>query len=295
VELLVVIAIIGILVALLLPAVQAAREAARRTQCQNHLKQIGIGVHNFHDTNRQLPPSRIEYNFLGWTTLILPFMEQENLYQQFDYTKTIAAQSAVAMAVTVPTYQCPSRHQPGQQSTQFDASTAKNGAVGDYAAVDGNDGSDPPYRRATAAGMLVIGKATPGITLPLGWKSHTGLASVTDGTSNTIMIGEKHVKLPGIGRDDYGDGPTLGSFAYSIIRVAGGQNMGATPTWPLAKSMNDDVGGQRHMVFGSWHSGGVVHFVWGDGSIRPLSNTVNCVTLSQLACRNDGQTPSGYE
>jgi hypothetical protein len=80
VELLVVIAIISVLIALLLPAVQAAREAARRTQCANHLKQIGIGVHNFHDNKNGLPPCGVEMDYAGFWMLIYPYIEQQSLY-----------------------------------------------------------------------------------------------------------------------------------------------------------------------------------------------------------------------
>src|SRR5919106_972509 len=86
VELLVVIAIIGVLVALLLPAVQAARESARRMQCQNHLKQIGLGIHNFEDTNKTLPHSRYD-NRYTWAVEILPFIEQKALFEQWNLTK----------------------------------------------------------------------------------------------------------------------------------------------------------------------------------------------------------------
>src|SRR4051812_40020748 len=93
VELLVVIAIIGVLVALLLPAVQMARESARRTQCANHLKQLGLAAHNFNDTRGWLPPSRVSndgtdanQNWLTWAVLLLPFVEQQNYYSQWDLT-----------------------------------------------------------------------------------------------------------------------------------------------------------------------------------------------------------------
>src|SRR5499427_6896199 len=86
VELLVVIAIIGVLVALLLPAVQAAREAARRMRCQNNLKQIGIAAHNFHDVNGELPRAFSPITGLSWQVNILPFIEQQSLYNQFDTT-----------------------------------------------------------------------------------------------------------------------------------------------------------------------------------------------------------------
>src|ERR1700704_1333018 len=86
VELLVVIAIIGVLVALLLPAVQAAREAARRIKCQNNLKQIGIGLHNYHDTIGCFPPGATKSNTTSWHVHVLPFMEQKNLYDQFDFS-----------------------------------------------------------------------------------------------------------------------------------------------------------------------------------------------------------------
>ena len=108
VELLVVIAIIGVLVALLLPAVQAAREAARRSQCQNHLKQIGLAVHNFEDIYKTLPHSRYDDRYT-WAVEILPFVEQKSLYDQWDLTKNYYKQNAVARMTTVPVYFCPSR------------------------------------------------------------------------------------------------------------------------------------------------------------------------------------------
>src|ERR1043165_8858159 len=96
VELLVVIALIGVLVALLLPAVQMAREAARRTQCANHLKQIGLGAQNFHDGKKLLPPSRLSnyptgtpayVRFVTWAVLLLPYIEQKPYYDQWDITQ----------------------------------------------------------------------------------------------------------------------------------------------------------------------------------------------------------------
>src|SRR5689334_15791940 len=87
VELLVVIAIIGVLVALLLPAVQAAREAARRAQCSNNLKQLSLALHNYENTHNTLPPAGIDSNQMSWVVLLLPYFEQQNLYSQFNFNK----------------------------------------------------------------------------------------------------------------------------------------------------------------------------------------------------------------
>lgn len=290
VELLVVIAIIGVLVALLLPAVQAAREASRRAKCQNHLKQIALGVHNFSDTHGYLIPARIDYQYLGWTVMLLPYIEQTNLHAQFDMRRMVSQQSATAMQTTVNVYQCPSRHHPGQQSKQNNtAGTGMNGSLGDYATVDGTNANDPPYRRESATGMLI--NAAGSVTA---WKSNTRFSTVTDGLSMTLMFGEKHVLHSKLATEDPGgDGPILGSYAYSCMRVAGGPNFGATPTWPIAKGIHDTVGGQHQVVFGSAHAGGTVNFAWGDGSVRPLTPSVDCVTLCHLVTRDDGGVPKG--
>ena len=113
VELLVCIAVIGILVGLLLPAVQHVREAANRTSCFNNLKQIGLAMHNYHDVNFHLPAfTRDDYTAATWAVVILPYMEQDNLYQQWDLSRSYYQQSDMARLTPVPNYYCPTRRTP---------------------------------------------------------------------------------------------------------------------------------------------------------------------------------------
>src|SRR5687768_9569753 len=111
VELLVVIAIIGVLVALLLPAVQAAREAARRMQCGNNLKQLGLACHNFHDTFKALPPSRSD-DGLTWCGYLLPYIEQRAYYEAFDFTLPWPKQTVPALKTPLKPFICPTRRSP---------------------------------------------------------------------------------------------------------------------------------------------------------------------------------------
>ncbi len=278
VELLVVIAIIGVLIALLLPAVQQARESARRTQCVNNLKQVGLAVHNFHDTFGELPPSRIQYEYLGWSALLLPFMEQSNLYDQIDLKKKYNAQTTAVQQTGIAGYVCPSRHKVGDQTTAVQAINADNGAVWDYATVCGPSGDNSIIRQfGKEKGMLVVAQGNKD-----SYSSQTNFASVTDGLTNTIMIGERHVHIEKLKNENTGhDGPILSGWAYTTMRAAG-------PDYPLAQNMRDDVDGVEHLVFGSFHPG-IVNFVMGDGSVRPIQVNIDEDNLGRLASREDGQ------
>jgi prepilin-type N-terminal cleavage/methylation domain-containing protein/prepilin-type processing-associated H-X9-DG protein len=289
IELLVVIAIIAVLVGLLLPAIQKVREAAARTGCRNNLKQIGLAMHNFHDSYNRLPyadtRNGTSYGQASWAVQLLPYLEQGNLYQAFvapiagvrQYAgfNPLAQMGPGALATPVPVYFCPSRRSPGANllGDAVTASSIPAGAVGDYAVCVGDDS----YQ--TGAFEL-----SGGVSRKFG--------DITDGLSNTLLAGEKHVPAPA---SNFGTAAVGDLCIYSSDHATVGRQAGAR--WPLATSPTDlshppsstGVG-----VFGSWHSG-TVQFVFCDGSVHGLSPTLSGTTLGYLANRSDGHVIPNYE
>ncbi len=304
VELLVVIAIIGVLVGLLLPAVQAAREAARRLQCSNNLKQIGLAMHNFESTYRELPPAGYRGSGEGtWAVRLLPFLEQTNAYNLWDHTKIgayfrLGATPAEISArqLQVPAYFCPSRRGPiqlsknGDSRNNFTGVTAYNipGGCGDYAHVGGGD--DGTFTdQGTLRGLDRVGTWQ----LAPAWKvvrakSITSFRTVTDGTSNTAVFGEKHVApIADFGLVAAGDSSIFNDNAPQFsARLMGRQVTNGTIARTLAAGPTDLL--RRNERFGSYHPG-ICQFAMVDGSVHALSITTDIDVLTALALPSDGK------
>ncbi len=295
VELLVVIAIIGVLVALLLPAVQAAREAARRTQCANHLKQMGIGVHNYHDTYEAFPPGNINFgsccmseNYVTWTISLLPYIEQQALAERYNHNKTGEnVTNKFVREQMVKTYLCPSDIEP----RKLDRPESGPGASFEYhpgsyrgcsGRSDGTSGWWDNYPQYTS--------------LPRHWKGvfHTvdgreldceRFSSVTDGSSNTWLIGEYATKSHLRRR-------TFWAYAYNQYNKSD-----ATPySFTLLNDYDRCIAvGGSGMInackrgWGSFHPGGS-QFVLVDGSVRMVPRTIDMNLFCELATIAGGET-----
>jgi prepilin-type N-terminal cleavage/methylation domain-containing protein len=295
IELLVVIAIITVLIAILLPAVQQSREAARRGQCANHLKQIGLAIMNFEQVQQTLPSSRMGPQNATWFIEVLPFMEQATLYNAWNLTNTYYVQQPIARTTAVEAYYCPTRRTP-MLSTQYEISSTGipdtqqyPGVVGDYA---GNGGQ--------FAGSIVDNPLCNGVMCQAQWQVNnsdqvlqtqpqTRLRDVTDGTSHTFLVGEKHVPLSKFGQSgpSWGDGAIYnGDFPRNFSRIAG------LPVFNLGQGPFD-LSGPWHCKFGSYHPG-ICQFVFTDGHATAISNSTDLATLNKLAVRNDGQIIDGF-
>ncbi|MEM9659738.1 MAG: DUF1559 domain-containing protein, partial [Planctomycetota bacterium] len=272
VELLVVIAIIGVLVALLLPAVQAAREAARRTSCNNNLKQLGLAIISYEDSHDTFPQVRTHNANTGitWAVEILPYLEQREAFSRWQQEADLNFNRAspTLREMHVEGYSCPSRREPMLAT----AAGSPTGACGDYAI---NGGSNLPKGESDFRGNN-NGPFVPrqNIKDP---RTEKSFRVITDGTTNTLFAGEKHVPEDKLG-DDFFDRSIYDSKdADTGTRVA-------NPTSLLAKSLFEPY----RFQFGSAHPG-VVQFVFADGHVEAIIVDTDGTTLRWLCEIDDGE------
>lgn len=291
IELLVVIAIIGILVSILLPAVQQAREAGRRSGCNNNLHQIGLALHNFHDVNGAFPPGSKRQSWSGWGfgMQILPFMEQSAAIQEVQYvgaTCCIEIKNLQAAGKIDPSslpfkmYICPSdplgleifRSGPWQPYPSTD--DCGRLYVGSYMGVAGDQTGIPAGGVCNASSSITKGN---GVFYD---DVKTRIADILDGTSNTIAVGERGIHKS----HEWGWMICGGTECEQYLSSE--QN--------LIQFKNSLSGDTPYRHFSSWHPNGVL-FLFADGSSRLLKIGMDLTTLRYLSTRNGGEPIGGNE
>jgi prepilin-type N-terminal cleavage/methylation domain-containing protein len=284
VELLVVIAIIGLLIGLLLPAIQAARESARRMSCTNHLKQIGLALHNYHSQHKHFPPSAPFYFKAGdpsisWRVMILPFLEETNIYQEISPTKDGGAKSWNAQTRVLDVYHCPSAERPPSNSGILVQSN--------YAAVSGAyRGNELIELEKSVCGDIY----TNGIFYP---ESPTKIAKITDGASHTLAVGERmYFFLNWMDGATYaGKLPTptrICTEAAMNVRFPLNSNHQTVGYW--VGDFNAPSGASKNLLqndlfFASKHPGGV-NFCVADGSVQFLTDSIDFIVFQDLATKS---------
>ncbi len=324
IELLVVIAIIGVLIGLLIPAVQKVRDAAARMSCTNNLKQIGLALHGYHDANNYFPPGYIDGNPAGpntpdmdvgpgwgWAALILPYLEQNNVYNQINFNQGVGVGSNIAISQqSLPIFQCPS--DPFQQAFPvYDSSFTNPIATVAHGNYVGCNGWEECYNNAGGGAQ---GQGSDGLSGGLGQtgnglfyrNSHNNMLNITDGTSNTIIVGERssnHSPSTWTGAVTGGRCPAWMAtqpFTTPYTPPASaptGANGSAYDNADYDEALVLAHGNATHIpnadfpvwdpdVFYSMHSGGA-NFLFGDGSVHFLSSNINPLTYQWL-CTIDG-------
>jgi len=318
VELLVVIAIIGILVALLLPAIQAAREAARRAECSNNLKQIGIALHNYHDTYRTLPLGSFNLreawpsSGTNWRALILPFMELGSVHEQLRFESNpavhfMAGGAAGANALdgndilknlAIDGYTCPSSviKPIGGLNNTLAMNIHYVGLQGAASPVPGSDpnrgSKDCSYGLTSNNGMLAKNECF-------------AFNAATDGTSNTLLVVEQSglVDNRNITANYYGGWygtrhpRTMDNSACTDLWGAGTTAVRFAVNWDVIPGTSIPYGAQQmyhnNTILNSEHPGGI-QVLLTDGSGTFISNDIPLETLKRLACRYDGEPIGEY-
>lgn len=330
IELLVVIAIIAILIALLLPAVQQAREAARRTECKNKLKQLGLALHNYHDTVSTFPAALYSSgrynnaayfvnngikNITGWQ-MILPYMDQAPLYSQFDFNYSMVASNAYSLnlapanatnfdltASPVTLLECPSHPDTGPSGSAYSHAFYERSAETRRTSYLMNSGVFTDYN---AAWTTTRGDYRQG---PFGNDGGAKMRDFTDGTSNTVLVGEGWGGAKYKTSSSYGPWGLTGlhTSVHGRVVSAGVSSTTActdpskidcyTPyaaQWAINADYNGDGTGRTYAwAWGSGHTGGA-QFLLGDGTVRFFSENMDFKTFCNLCYLHDGQTLSEF-
>jgi prepilin-type N-terminal cleavage/methylation domain-containing protein/prepilin-type processing-associated H-X9-DG protein len=298
IELLVVIAIIAVLIALLLPAVQQAREAARRTQSRNQLKQLGLALHNYHDSHNTLPPGLFnQINLwgmagaserIGWFSMILPYVDQANLYNQWqkEYATGVNGLGFSGKTIPVPMFLCP--------SDPAGAKASNDGISVNYVLNGG------AYAWGAQNGATDSNNTTPtGLFFP---NSNIRLRDVTDGTSNTLMAGEIALVSdgPAVVSGCSGGNRDMRGLAWNNVHMGSlfvtlrppNSPLGDVVGWscintaiaPCAScNYSNGIVGVR-----SYHTGGA-HVTMADGAVRFVSSNVDTATFQRVGTRAGGE------
>jgi prepilin-type N-terminal cleavage/methylation domain-containing protein/prepilin-type processing-associated H-X9-DG protein len=298
IELLVVIAIIGILISLLLPAVQKVREASNRTKCANNMKQLALAALSYHDAAGRFPVNSgtsLNLNNTNWSWLsrILPYLEQDNLYRQGGIPIATLASCPTVIEVQIKTFLCPSdpRSNNGPRTDEFNIGPTPVGQT-NYKGVSGanwgNDAGigntgragspftcDPRWRNASASGSFNGLDDGDGIFFRDDFRRPRKLADVVDGTSNTFMIGED---VPA--KNEHCDWPFANHATGTCGIAPNAKNISGQEfsphDWPNVYS------------FHSLHPGGL-QFAYADGSVHFISDSIPPTVYRALATMNGGE------
>ncbi|MDR0611625.1 MAG: DUF1559 domain-containing protein [Planctomycetaceae bacterium] len=326
VELLVVIAIIGVLIAILLPAVQAAREAARRMQCTNHLKQLVIATHNYHDTVKKLPPGWIYWEgtpesggsrpWWGWGTLILPYMENTALFDSLNPRErmlqtlcrgnnltgtpdTLTADDKRLLQTIIPTFRCPSD---SGNALNDDTCHFGNTTKTVYLTKENNPIAKANYAACMGESNLDSGSTWTGGNDNNGVfyaNSSMPMSAIEDGTSNTVFMGEVctdigEVKFFAATWVGVGNPGCTGDGSQGVSSPSADNDMGIYRTVRRMKYdilINTNRPDNYNKAYSSRHPGGA-NFGIGDGSVHFLSETINTDVYDLLGRRSSGKSKS---
>lgn len=315
IELLVVIAIIAILIALLLPAVQQAREAARRTTCRNNLKQLGLALHNYHDTHG-LFPFGWDDNGTGWSAMILPQLEQAGFYNGLIFAETGGGNwgsgggNEKLCGTYIPLFRCPSMDQPEhleESHPQADGIPGRvpvsyRGVASSFATHDGEAATKPSFKDPADIDGL------------FGGCTRTNLGHVTDGTSNTALLGESYTdfnfekacnsKDPASptareNTDYWAIGsPDIDGYNHSLAPNGPGQEftefVGSTAAAVNARKRQAEFTGcEIESSFGSYHTGGAF-FCLADGSVRFVADPTDRKVYAGMGSRDKGEVAGEF-
>ncbi|QDU11243.1 DUF1559 domain-containing protein [Gimesia aquarii] len=299
IELLVVIAIIAILIALLLPAVQQAREAARRSTCKNSLKQIGLALHNYHNAHKTYPPGYIARGVtptdrsdtetgsgFAWGVMLLPFLDQAPLYNQLDLNLDCTDSPNIDLAdEALPIFRCASDPNQGVFSVSDGTNTYQLSSA-NYVGVYGY-------------GSLTVAPGNPAEKGIMYRNSNTKVRDLTDGASNTIVVGERSYQHQFVGASSTIQADSTWYAAIPGVMRPAGMAM-ASMMEGQASLILGHVGQGGTMImqhppnttnhianFSSKHEGGA-HFLLGDGRVRFLSENMNYETFKNLGTIADG-------